>query len=68
MLAGRKLATHIRQRKRIEAEAKKKSYIDKFIPHIGIALQDILGFSEREEKKVVDRLRKTLERSREHMV
>jgi len=68
MLAGRKLSSHIRHRRRAEAEAKKKSYIDKFIPHIGIALKDILGFSEREEKKVVDRLRVTLERSREHMV
>jgi DNA topoisomerase-6 subunit B len=67
MLAGRKLSSHIRHRRRAEAEAKKKSYIDKFIPHIGIALKDILGFSDREEKKVVDRLRLTLERSREHM-
>jgi DNA topoisomerase-6 subunit B len=68
MLAGRKLATHIRLRRRVEAEAKKKSYIDKFIPHIGIALKEILGFSEKEEKRVVETLRKTLERSREHMV
>lgn len=67
MLAGRKLATHIRQRRRVEAEAKKKSYIDKFIPHIGIALKAILGFSEKEEKRVVETLRKTLERSREHL-
>ena len=67
VFAGRKLATHIRKRKRVEAEAKKKSYIDKFIPHIGIALKDILGFSDREEKKVVDKLRHTLERSREHL-
>ena len=66
--AGRKLATHIRLRRRVEAEAKKKSYIDKFIPHIGIALKEILGFSEKEEKRVVETLRKTLERSREHMV
>ena len=56
MLAGRKLSSHIRHRRRAEAEAKKKSYIDKFIPHIGIALRDILGFSDREEKKVVDTL------------
>jgi DNA topoisomerase-6 subunit B len=67
MLAGRKLSSHIRHRRRAEAEAKKKSYIDKFIPHIGIALKDILGFSDREEQKVVDRLKLTLERSREHM-
>ena len=35
-------------------------------PHIGIALQDILGFSEREEQRVVDTLKDTLERSRKN--
>ena len=68
MEAGRKLSSHIRHRRRAEAEAKKKSYIDKFIPHIGIALKDILGLSDRDEQKVVDTLKQTLERSREHMV
>ena len=47
---------------------KKKGYIDKFIPHIGIALKEILALSDKEEAKVVSVLRDTLERSREKMV
>ena len=65
MEVGRKLSAHIRHRRRSEAEAKKRSYIDKFIPHIGIALKEILALSDKEEKRVVDTLRHTLERSRE---
>ncbi len=65
MEVGRRLGSHIRRRRHATDEAKKKSYIDKFIPHIGIALKDILELSEREEKRVVTTLRDTLERSRE---
>ena len=68
MEVGRKLGAHLRHRRRSEDEAKKRSYIDKFIPHIGIALKDILGLSDKEEKRVVDTLRGTLERSREAML
>ena len=68
MEVGRRLGVHIRRHKRADAEAKKKSYIDKFIPHIGIALREILALAEKDEKKVVDALRQTLERSREAMV
>jgi DNA topoisomerase-6 subunit B len=68
MEVGRKLGAHIRHRRRADAEAKKKGYIDKFIPHIGIALKEILAFSDKEEQKVVAVLRDTLERSREKMV
>jgi DNA topoisomerase-6 subunit B len=65
---GRRLASHIRQRRKVADEAKKRSYIDKFIPHIGIALREILALSERDEKKVVSTLHTTLERSRERML
>jgi DNA topoisomerase-6 subunit B len=68
MEVGRRLASHIRHGRRVADEAKKKSYIDKFIPHIGIALREILILSDRDEKKVVTVLRQTLERSREKMV
>ena len=68
MEVGRKLGAHIRHGRRADAEAKKKGYIDKFIPHIGIALREILALSEKEETKVVSVLRDTLERSREKMV
>jgi DNA topoisomerase VI subunit B len=61
---GRKLATHIRAHRREVDEEKKKSYIEKYIPHIGIALREILGLSEKDEKAVVITLKDVLERSR----
>ncbi|HEY7728899.1 MAG TPA: DNA topoisomerase VI subunit B [Candidatus Eisenbacteria bacterium] len=61
---GRKLGLFIRRGQR-EAEAeKKRSYIEKYIPHVGIALQEILGISDREKEKVCATLKNTLERSR----
>ena len=68
MEVGRRLGVHIRRGRRVEAEAKRKGYIDKFIPHIGIALKEILELSDTEEKRTVDDLRYILERSREKMV
>ncbi len=67
MEVGRRLGMHIRHGRRVADEAKKKSYIDKFIPHIGIALREILALSDKDETKVVTMLRETLERSREKM-
>jgi DNA topoisomerase-6 subunit B len=61
---GRGLARFIRKGVRERDEAKKRSYIEQYIPHIGIALREILSFSEREEKRVVDKLKTTLEKSR----
>ena len=61
---GRKLSQHIRKdRKRLDA-ARKQAYIEQYIPHIGIALKDILDLSEAQETKVVDTLSDTLSRSR----
>jgi DNA topoisomerase-6 subunit B len=61
---GRRLGVFIRRGARERDEMKKRSYIEKYIPHIGIALQEILGISEKEEEKVVEILKDTLERSR----
>jgi DNA topoisomerase-6 subunit B len=61
---GRKLATHIRAHRRAVDEEKKKSYIEKYIPHIGIALREILGLTEKAEKELVVTLKDVLERSR----
>ncbi len=68
MEVGRRLGLHIRRGKREMAEAKKRGYIDKFIPHIGIALTEILGLKPKETDKVVANLKTVLERSRENMV
>jgi len=45
-------------------EEKKRSYIQKYIPQIGIALQEILGLSDKERERTVETLTTTLERSR----
>ena len=66
MEVGRRLGVHIRHRRKAADESKKRSYIDKFIPHIGVALKEILALSDKQEGLVVSTLRETLERSREH--
>ncbi len=61
---GRKLKLFLSKRRRsLEAE-RKRNYIETYIPHIGIGLRELLGFSEREEKKVVANLTEMLEKAR----
>ncbi|HET7498572.1 MAG TPA: DNA topoisomerase VI subunit B [Candidatus Eisenbacteria bacterium] len=62
---GRKLGIYIRRGLREADAEKKRSYIEKYIPHIGIALQEILAISDKERDKVCDTLKDTLERSRQ---
>ena len=61
---GRKLGIFIRRGIREADAEKKRSYIEKYIPHIGIALQEILGINDKEKEKVCATLKDTLERSR----
>jgi DNA topoisomerase-6 subunit B len=61
---GRKLATHIRAHRRAVDEEKKRSYIEKYLPHIGIAMREILGLSEKAQTELVTTLKDVLERSR----
>jgi DNA topoisomerase-6 subunit B len=61
---GRQVATYIRKRRREADEAKKRAYIDKYLPQVAIGLQEILGFDDRERAKVIDNLTHMLERSR----
>jgi DNA topoisomerase-6 subunit B len=64
MEAGRRLGAFVRRRRREADEHKKRSYIEKYIPHIGDALQEILGFSDKRRDGTVDNLKLILERSR----
>ena len=61
---GRKLGTYIRKGKRLQREFEKRSYIEKYIPHIGIALQEILDLSDAKRDKTVETLEDVLHRSR----
>ncbi len=61
---GRKLGVHIRRRRREADELKKRGYIQKYIPQVAIALQEILRFSDQERDLTVETLTDVLERSR----
>jgi DNA topoisomerase-6 subunit B len=61
---GRRVATHIRKRRREADEAKKRAYIEKYIPQVAIGLQQILELSDKKRDRVVDDLTDVLERSR----
>ena len=61
---GRKVGAHIRRRRRESEEAKKRSYIERYIPHVALGLQEILGFDEAERERTVSTLTGMLERAR----
>ncbi len=61
---GRKLSQHIRQDRKRQDAARKQAFIERYIPHIGIALKDILDLTDAQETKLVDTLSNTLSRSR----
>ena len=61
---GRKIGTHIRKGKRLKREFEKRTYIEKYIPHIGLALQEILDLTDAKRDKTVATLEDVLHRSR----
>lgn len=61
---GRQLNVFLRRRQKEHDAFLKASYIEKYIPHIGIALKEILALNDKQEEKVVATLKDTLERSR----
>ncbi len=61
---GRKLGRFVsRRRKEVEAE-RKRSYIEKYIPYIGEALQEILSINQAKRSRLEEKLKGILERSR----
>lgn len=61
---GRDLASYVLKKRRVKDEFKKRSYIEKYIPHVGQALQEMLKLSNIEEKRIEDNLKGLLEKSR----
>jgi DNA topoisomerase-6 subunit B len=61
---GRQVGLWIRKRRREADEAKKRAYIEKYIPQVAVGLQQILGFDDGERSRVVASLTDVLERSR----
>jgi DNA topoisomerase-6 subunit B len=61
---ARKLAQYLHQQALLHQEHDRRTYIEKYLPHIGIALQEILALSNDERDATVKRLDDVLHKSR----
>jgi len=61
---GRELAHYLRRRMQLQREYERRIYIEKYLPHIGIALQEILKLTDEERDSAVSRLDDVLHKSR----
>jgi DNA topoisomerase-6 subunit B len=61
---GRKLGMYVNKKKRIHAESQKRSYIEKYIPHVAEALKELLSLKQADEAKVEVLLKGMLETHR----
>jgi len=61
---GRKLSVYVNKKRRVQDEFKKKSYIEKYLPHVGIALKELLDLKQADEEKIVSILKELLEKTR----
>ncbi len=61
---GRELAHYLRRSARLHEEYDRRSYIETFLPHIGIALQEMLALSDKERDAAMNKLDDTLHSSR----
>jgi DNA topoisomerase-6 subunit B len=61
---ARKLARYLRRELQLHQEYDRRAYIEKYLPHIGVALQDILALSNAERDSIVQRLDNVLHKSR----
>jgi DNA topoisomerase-6 subunit B len=61
---ARKLAHYLHHEQKLHQEYDRRSYIEKYLPHIGAALQDILALSNDERDSTVRKLDDVLHRSR----
>jgi len=62
---GRRLARHLRHEKAVRHERQQRGRIERYLPHVGIALQEILEFSDAERERTVASLDAALHRRRE---
>jgi len=60
---GRRLSVFLNKRHRELEAARKRSYIELYIPHLALGLKNILDLTDKEEHKVVGNLTKMLEKT-----
>lgn len=61
---GRRVGIHVHKNRRAAEEARKRSHIEMYLPHIGIALQQILHLSDGERETTCGHLKAILEKTR----
>jgi DNA topoisomerase VI subunit B len=61
---GRQLGNYIRKKSRVGDELKKRGYIEKYIPHVAIALKEIMALPDKDVEKVTEMLKELLESQR----
>lgn len=61
---GRKLGIYLNRKKKEAEKAKKRMYIEKYIPSVVEALKELLGFTNKKADVLKDKLELVLERSR----
>jgi DNA topoisomerase-6 subunit B len=63
-LCARRLAQHLRHETQLHEEYDKRIYIEKYLPQIALALQEILDLSDDERNSTLRKLDDTLHKSR----
>ena len=61
---ARRLSSYIRKKRRVKDALKKKSYIEKYIPHISEALIELIGLPEDKKHELIEDLKQILEKTR----
>ena len=61
---GRDLSHYLRRTMRLQREYDRRVYIERYLGHVGIALQDILALSDKERDSVVKKLDNVLHAKR----
>ena len=61
---GRKMGMYVNKKKRMHAESQKRSYIEKYIPHVAEALKELLALNKTDEAKIEELLKGLLEKHR----
>ena len=62
---GRQLGKYVKKQGKVKDEAKKRSYLEKYVPVIGEALKEILALTDKDERLINTNLKDYLERSRQ---
>ncbi len=61
---GRQLGSYVNKKRRLNAESQKRSYIEKYIPYVGEALQELLDLKKADVDKTKELLKEILEKHR----